>query len=150
VRAFSVLANAGVREIPHVVRSIKYDSGGEKELEYKDGEQVISAESAQTITNMLVRVVDEGYAQYKLSLPHYSVAAKTGTAQIPDHKNGGYIEGQNLHSMFGYFPAQDPKFLVLIYTKNPKGVKYAVQSTSPTFFDVVKFLLSYYNVAPDR
>ncbi len=150
VRAFSVLANAGVREIPHVVRAIKYDSGSEKELEFKDGEEVISAESARTITDMLVRVVDEGYAQYKLALPHYSVAAKTGTAQIPDHKNGGYIEGQNLHSMFGYFPAQDPKFLVLIYTKNPKGVKYAVQSTSPTFFDVVKFLLSYYNVAPDR
>ena len=55
-----------------------------------------------------------------------------------------------MHSFFGYFPAYNPEFIVFLYMKNPKGVKYASQTLIPPFRDITKFLLSYYNIPPDK
>lgn len=44
----------------------------------------------------------------------YRVAGKTGTAQVPDTKNGGYVDGANPYfvSFMGYAPAKDPEVVV--------------------------------------
>ena len=81
---------------------------------------------------------------------HYSVATKTGTAQVAMENGKGYYTDRHTHSFFGYFPAYDPKFLVFIFLKNPKEVKYASQTLIPPFMNITKFLLNYYNVPPDR
>lgn len=82
-------------------------------------------------------------------MPNYSIAAKTGTAQIPD-PSGGYYEDRNLHSFVGYFPAYDPKFLIFLSITAPRGVRYAAETLSQPFFDITKFLINYYEVPPDR
>jgi cell division protein FtsI/penicillin-binding protein 2 len=101
---------------------------------------------------MLIKVVDDTISlkHPDMKNEHYSIAAKTGTAQIPDHVNGGYYGDRYLHSFFGYFPAYDPKFLVFLYQVYPKGAEYASETLTEPFSDLSKFLISYYNIAPDR
>jgi cell division protein FtsI/penicillin-binding protein 2 len=83
-------------------------------------------------------------------MPRYSIATKTGTAQVAKENGGGYYEDQHMHSFFGYFPAYDPKFVVFLFIRNPKGVNFASQTLIPPFVNITKFLLNYYDVAPDR
>jgi cell division protein FtsI (penicillin-binding protein 3)/stage V sporulation protein D (sporulation-specific penicillin-binding protein) len=150
VKAFSSLANGGHLIQPHLAEVIKYEEGGEKVLEYPKGKQVIKKETSDEITNMLVTIVDKALGEGKYKMEHYGVAAKTGTAQIalPDGK--GYYEDRHMHSFFGYFPASNPQFLMLFFTLNPKGAQYASNTLPAPFMETAKFLLSYYEVPPDR
>lgn len=149
VQALSVLANDGIRVTPHVVKKIEYTSGFSKTMDYsQDNLQAVSKETSGEISRMLVNVFD-AYRDGGVKLPDYSIAAKTGTAQIPNPQ-GGYYGDRNLHSFFGYFPAYDPQFIVFLYTVNPKGVKYASQTLIEPFQSTVKYLINYYNIPPDR
>jgi cell division protein FtsI (penicillin-binding protein 3) len=149
-RAFSVLANSGIPVTPHVVSAIKTKDGQITQKEFPLGTQIISPKASEDITKMLVTVVDKGLGAGQYKNEHYSVAAKTGTAQIALENGRGYHEDQYLHSLFGYYPAYNPKFLVLMYVKNPRGVQYATTTLAEPFFDLSKYLLSYYDIAPDR
>lgn len=149
VNALSILANKGKRVTPHVVKKIEYTSGFSKSLDYADSAtQVISPETATEVSKMLVNVFD-AYNNGRSKIPHYSIAAKTGTAQIPAPQ-GGYYSDRNLHSFFGYFPAYDPQFIIFLYTVYPKGVKYSSQTLIEPFQNTTKYLINYYNIPPDR
>jgi cell division protein FtsI (penicillin-binding protein 3)/stage V sporulation protein D (sporulation-specific penicillin-binding protein) len=150
VRAFSSIANGGYLVTPHLGREINYDEGTSKTLTFPKGtKQLIKSETSDTISRMLVHVF-EAYDSGAHKMEHYSIATKTGTAQVALENGRGYYPDRHLHSFFGYFPAYDPKFLVFIYLKNPKQVKYASQTLIPPFIDITKFILNYYNVPPDR
>jgi len=150
IRAFSVIANGGNLITPHLVKEIKYDNGLSKTLEYpilKEG--LLTKETTDTVTKMLIHVFESyGSGSYKLN--NYSVATKTGTAQVAREDGKGYYTDRHMHSFFGYFPAYDPKFVVFLFIKNPKGVNYASQTLIPPFVNITKFVLNYYNVPPDR
>ena len=62
----------------------------------------------------------------------------------------GYADNLYLHSFIGFLPAYDPQFLVFIYTLNPKGVNYSSDTLAIPFLDLTKFLISYYQLPPDR
>jgi len=150
IRAFSSLANGGNLVTPHLVKQIKYSDGMYKTFNYPYVKNnLVKKESTDTITRMLTKVY-ESYDGGKYKFDHYSVASKTGTAQVAKEDGRGYYEDRHMHSFFGYFPAYDPQFIVFIYLKNPKGIKYASQTLIPPFVNITKFLLSYYNVPPDR
>ena len=99
---------------------------------------------------MLVTVVDVALLKGAIKRDHYSVAAKTGTAQIPDHVNGGYFADRYLHSFFGFFPAYNPKFIVFLYQIYPRGAEYASATLTQPFDEIASFLINYYNIPPDR
>lgn len=150
IRALSVLANQGVLPNPHVATAIKYESGVTREIPIAQGPQVLKPATAETVTNMLIIVFDTGLLNGQLKMDHYTVAAKTGTAQIPQ-KGGGYTLGDTyLHSFFGYFPAHDPKFIVFLFALQPHGQKYASATLAHPFNDIAKFLINYYDIPPDR
>lgn len=152
VRAFASLGNGGFLVTPHVVSySIKDNvSHTRKDMVYERGPNVISQKTSETITAMLVKNVDEYYGEGKYKLVHYSVGAKTGTAQIPNKEQGGYYLDKHLHTFFGYFPAYNPRYIVFFYNYNPKNVKYSSQTLLQPFMDTTKFLISYFNIPPDR
>jgi cell division protein FtsI/penicillin-binding protein 2 len=150
VRAFSILANGGNMITPHLVKEIKYENGLSKKMEYPYTKtNILGKEATDTITEMLIKVY-EAYDSGRHKIPNYTVATKTGTAQVAKETGGGYYDDRNMHSFFGYFPARDPKFLIFIYVKNPRGVKYASQTLIPPFNSLAKFLINYYNLPPDR
>ena len=150
VRAFSALANDGKTVYPRVADEIQYPDGFSQVIPHPDGVQVLKPESAATVTRMLVQTVDTNLLGGTLKFEHYSVAAKTGTAQIAEPNGKGYYPDRYLHSMFGYFPAYNPRFLVLLYGVNPKKVSFSSQTMAVPFMNLAKFLLTYYEVPPDR
>ncbi len=153
VRALASLANGGKLINPHVVNKIEYKVGLSKNISYiNEAKQVIKKETSEEISRMLVKVVDEALAGGTMKMKNYSIAAKTGTAQIarPAKEGGGYYPDKWLHSFFGYFPAYNPKFLVFLYTLEPKNIDYASKTLTGPFFDIAKFLINYYEIPPDR
>ena len=110
----------------------------------------ITKQTSEEITRMLVTVMDKAIKGGAGKLEHFSVAVKTGTAQVADNTTGGYYTDRNTHSFVGYFPAYDPKFIVFLYAINPKGTPYAATTWSDPFLEITKFLLNYYEIPPDR
>lgn len=150
IRALSALGNGGTLPPPHVVTGIRFESGITRAIEPAAGARVISKESAATVTAMLVEVFDDALLDGVLKQEHYSIAAKTGTAQIAIPGGGGYYEDRYLHSFFGYFPAYDPKFIVFLFAVEPHGAEFASASLARPFLDITKFLINYYDIPPDR
>lgn len=148
VRGFAVLANGGKLITPHLVTEIKESNGFTKKLEYPVVENILKPETISTIRTMLTHVVDDGYHRV---LPHYTVAAKTGTAQIAKSDGTGYYSDRNLHSLIGFFPATNPRYVLYLYTVYPKnGAQFAIRTLGDPFFSMVQFLTNYYEIAPDR
>jgi stage V sporulation protein D (sporulation-specific penicillin-binding protein) len=150
VRALSSLANGGMLITPHLVKKIEYQTGLTKKMSFAPGKQVISKETSEEITRMLVNVVDKALRGGTAKIPGYSIAAKTGTAQMTNEGTAGYVEGKYLHSFFGYFPAYKPRFLVFLFHIYPKNVRYASETLTDPFLNITKFLINYYQIPPDR
>ena len=152
VRALSILANGGLLVQPSLVKEIDYANGIVRKVEPKAPVRVIQKETAEEVTHMLIKVVDTAIAKAHpaIHMDRYSIAAKTGTAQIADHEHGGYYTDRYLHSFFGYFPATNPRYIVFLYHIYPKGAEYASQTLTDPFSDLAKFLINYYEIPPDR
>ena len=110
--------------------------------------RVIKKETSTEISRMLTSSVDNILLDGSIKQEHYSIAVKTGTAQQVE--NGKYSETNFLHTFFGYFPSYDPKFIILLVVKNPKGEQYASHTLSLPFMQIAKFLINYYDIPPDR
>jgi cell division protein FtsI/penicillin-binding protein 2 len=150
-RAFSVLANGGVLIHPHIVTKINYKSGITKDITFSEGTRVLKKETTAEIARMLTKTVDEALVGGTLKLEHYSVAAKSGTAQIALKNGKGYYDDRYLHSFVGYFPAYDPRFLVFLFTYYPKNnARYASDTLAKPLFNIIKYLINYYEIPPDR
>ena len=149
VGAFSALANGGFPVTPHLIITIKYRDGGQEELSYPATKQVITKETSDVMSNMLTTVVDKGFNTKQFNLDKWSIAAKTGTAQVAKADGSGYEEDKHQHTIIGYFPSYDPKFLVLYYLIDPKA-QYAIESLRDPYLNTAKFLLNYYIIPTDR
>ena len=149
-RALAALGNGGYLVTPHLVSKIEFQDGTERDVLYPKGAQVFTEKTSEEVSRMLTNVVDEALCNGDCALPNHTIGAKTGTAQIADPVHGGYYDDKYLHSFFGYFPAYDPKFIVFMYTVEPKGVRYASETLTEPFMNITKFLINYYAVPPDR
>lgn len=149
IRAIGAIANGGVMVQPHLVSAIELDSGITRTLDWSQKTPVFSATAARQTTVMMDALFDETLMHGAAKIPTMSVAAKTGTAQLPT-PTGGYYDDRFFHSFAGFFPSFNPRFIILLYTDYPKNVEYASETLNSTYLDLVHFLIDYYQIPPDR
>lgn len=150
IRAIATIANGGLLIKPHIVKSVNYKLGYNKKTDIDPGVRVISQETSEKMAKLLTYSYDNVLSggQYKIS--NYSVAVKTGTAQVAKQNGRGYEEDKFLHSFVGYFPSYNPKFIIFMFTVNPKGARFGSETLTGPFSEMVRFLINYYEIAPDR
>lgn len=146
--AISAVANEGKMMRPYVVEKIIDDSGNESVRQPEVMRQVVSKETAEAITKMLVSAVRRGF-ENRAGVKGYFVAGKTGTAQIPRQDGRGYSD-KVIHSFVGYAPAFNPRFLILLQLNEPQGNRFAANTLTPAFHDLAEYILNYYEVPPDE
>jgi len=149
VTAYAALGNGGKLYRPYIVDEVHHSDGTMQKTKSEVVSQPISARTSRLVSAMLVTVVENGHG-FQAGVSGYYVAGKTGTAQIPDFKNGGYLADGTIGSFAGYAPASDPKFVMLVKVDHPRTVQYAESSAAPVFGSMAKFLLSYLHVEPER
>ena len=148
-RSIAALANGGKIMKPYLVERIVRPGREDVITEPEVVREVLTPETSETISKMLVKVVDDALLGGTVKFKRFTAAAKTGTAQIPLKDAKGYSE-EYLHSFFGWAPGFDAKFLVFLYMEKPQGVRYASQSLGPSWAEITQFLLTYYEIPPDR
>ncbi len=153
IQAATAVANDGKMMKPYVVSKIVDSNSGKvvKEGEPKVAGKPISAETAKEVRDILETVVTSPKgtgSRYKID--GYSVAGKTGTAQIPGAK--GYLTGaQNyIFSFLGMAPKDDPELIVYVAVQQPEIKTYFDGSipVSQIFNSVMKNSLQYLNIKP--
>lgn len=154
VRAWGALANDGIVKTPYIVDMIEYgDLIPSRNIPPGGDEKVFRIETTQQITDMLVHIVDDTATFREYSLPQHSIAIKTGTAQLV-RSDGGYYDDEFLHSFAGYFPAQaaagEQQFVMIIFTYQPQNAQYSSTTLKDAFFSMAQYMISYYDLLPDR
>jgi len=146
VVAIGAIANEGKIMRPFVVDKIIHFDGTEEKTEPEIRGNVMSFESARELTKMLVNVTENGSGRLA-RVDNYSIAVKTGTAQIPDFEEGGYIEDV-VHSFVGFAPAFNPEFVMLIKLDKPHGLRFAASTCGPIFKKISEYLFNYLEIPP--
>jgi len=145
VRAVAVIANGGYLVIPKVVNSIKGE-GWEEKIETDNPVRIISQETASKITQMMVEATGRGEAKW-CKTPGFSVAGKTGTAQIP--VEGHYDETNTIHSFIGFASPKNAKFVMLVTLRSPQASPWAAETAAPLWFAIAEDLFPYFGIAPE-
>lgn len=143
ITAVAAVANGGFLMKPYVVERI-IDDHGVVVIPPTVVRQVISAQTAKQVTDMLVEAVKHG-APLAI-VPGYDIAGKTGTAQIPIE--GGYDPNSTIASFVGYAPADDPQFIVLVKIDKPKTALEGSAVAAPVFKAIAERLFSLLGVPP--
>ena len=143
--AVSSIANGGELVTPQVVDIIVSDTR-EIEISPQSKVRVVSPETAEKVTAMMVAAVKEGEAKWTAA-QGYEIAGKTGTAQIA--VGGQYQEETTNASFIGFAPANDPKFAMLVTLKEPSTSPWASETAAPLWFSIARDLLNHFNVVPN-
>ena len=148
ITAIATFANDGKMMQPYIVEKRVDHKGNVIETKPRVAATPVSSFTATRLTEMLVSTAEKGYGS-RVSVPGYSIAAKTGTAQIANENGTGYSE-DTIHSFIGYAPAYDPKFIVLIRMDRPKTEAFALNTLSSVFRNIALHILQYYGVPTDK
>ncbi|XDA99441.1 penicillin-binding protein 2 [Sulfitobacter sp. LCG007] len=105
--AYATIANGGRKVTPTIL----------KRSHAVQGEPVLSEATAREARRMLRLVVTEGTASFG-EVKGYAVGGKTGTAEKPNAK-GGYDEDKVIATFASMFPADDPKYVLVVTLDEP-------------------------------
>jgi stage V sporulation protein D (sporulation-specific penicillin-binding protein) len=143
--AYATIASGGVYMKPYIVDSITYNDGKQVVYEPEPIRRVLKESTAETVIDMLVYSVDKWVAKNG-AVEWYSVAWKTGTAQIA--YRGKYEEwvASTNGSFAGFAPAEDPKFVILVKLERPRTSQYGWATSSHIFSEITSELLEYYGI----
>ena len=145
--AYAAIANGGTLYRPYVMTS-RRGADGEHRTAPVPVRRVISEETAATLRTMLTTTVDNGIAN-AAALKGYSVAGKTGTAQIPSDE-GRYVDDAYISSFAGFVPASDPRMVVVVVLEKPQSKLLGTVPAMNTFKAIATDALRYARVQPDR
>lgn len=134
----SSFVNGGKRVTPHFgVRVADTDGSNSQSFAYRVRENVISAETSETMKYLLEQVVENGGGQ-KAYIEGYRIGGKTATSQTLPRGSGKYIA-----SFVGFAPADNPEILALCIINHPQGVYYGGQIAAPVVKQLFENILPY-------
>ena len=146
--AYAAIANGGTLYKPYLVQEVHARDGSVRRTEPQPVRRVLTPETAAIVREMLTSVVDRGIAQ-NARLNSYSVAGKTGTAQIAS-ADGSYVSNEYISSFASMLPARDPRFVVLVVIERPQSRLLGTLSAMSAFTGLAGDLMRYARVEPDR
>jgi len=145
VTAVASVANGGQRVEPRIVRAV-YRDNARHVVPQKIVRQVVSADTAATLTTIMEGVVERGTAK-AAQVSGYTVAGKTGTAA--KLVNGQYSKTDYNASFVGFAPSRDPAVAVIVVIDAPRaGTYYGGSVAAPIFKRIVEPTLRYLRAVP--
>lgn len=145
ITAVSALANDGEIMQPYVVEAIKRGDEVLYQHEPTVMSKPISAETAEQVTNMAVTAVAREV--YEAQVAGYTIAGKTGTAQIAE--NGIYID-DTIGTFVGWLPADDPEIIIYVKIDRPQSSQWGSQTAAPVFNELTNELVVLLGIPPDN
>jgi cell division protein FtsI/penicillin-binding protein 2 len=139
VAGYAAIANGGMLRPPQLVERV-----GDETVREPKGRRVISPLVAEELRTMLEGVLEAGGTASAVSVPGYTLAGKTGTAEVAE--NGTYSDTRYIASFIGFAPAQDPRLLVAVVVDEPQGEIYGASVAAPAFGQIAAFALPYLGV----
>jgi cell division protein FtsI/penicillin-binding protein 2 len=152
LQSLSAIANKGNIMRPHLIaRTVDADGVIAEIAPQILAPQVVSEETALTVSRMMASTVKNTYLNAKMSVDGYTISAKTGTAQIPNPNGGGYLgPDQTIQSIVSFFPSYDPRYILFFKMDRPKGSDAAGNSLPTYVKNMIVFLIQYAQIPPDR
>lgn len=132
LRAVGAIANLGNMPSPRLIPTKSVNNN-----------RVISTTAAAAVTKMMVTSVDNGEAKWAKPAG-FSIAGKTGTAQIP--VAGHYDKDKTIASFVGFAPASNPVFVMLVTLNEPKSSPWGSETAAPLWFDISREIYRYYKI----
>lgn len=146
LRAVGVIANGGMLIKPEIVKQIK-SGNWSSDIKPQIGPRVISKDAAGKAADMMVSAVVNGEAKW--AAPQgFSIAGKTGTAQIP--VAGHYDPTKTIASFVGFAPAHNPKFVMLVTLRTPQSSEWGSETAAPLWFNIARDLFPYFGIQPSN
>ena len=143
---YSGIANGGVMIEPHVVEKI-----GGRLAPKPVSRRILSPTVDHTLVNMLKGVVDTAAGTgTRASVPGYTVAGKTGTAQVALPHSLGYSTRNYVASFVGFLPADNPRVEVLVVVNSPRTNIFGGIVAAPAFQQIAEFLTKDLGIPPDK
>jgi cell division protein FtsI/penicillin-binding protein 2 len=143
---YSGIANGGVMIEPHVVEKI-----GGRPAPKPVSRRILSPTVDHTLVNMLKGVVDTAAGTgTRASVPGYTVAGKTGTAQVALPHSLGYSTRNYVASFVGFLPADNPRVEVLVVVNSPRTNIFGGIVAAPAFQQIAEFLTKDLGIPPDK
>lgn len=134
----SSLINGGTRITPHFALGLSNEKKETvKSFSFKNGKQILDREVSETMRKLLEGVVSKGGGK-KAAIKGYEIGGKTATSQTLPRSSHKYIS-----SFLGFYPAADPKLLVMIIIRNPSGVYYGGTIAAPVAKEIFANIIPY-------
>lgn len=134
---YNAVANDGKYISPIFVKEIRRLGNPIEQFKARVvNDKICSDVTLSKIKKMLEGVVTNGSGKQIVYNPLYNIAGKTGTAQVADGNLGYKAKKQYQASFVGYFPAEKPKYSMIVVINDPKGNYYGALVSGPVFREV--------------
>ena len=142
--AYNAVADGGVFVSPRLVRATVDAKGGVTATAPSPSHRVIDPTTDSELTTMLEQVVASGTGT-SAAIDGYTVAGKTGTAQVPSPDHLGYIPGAYIGTFAGFAPAQHPILSAIVVLDRPTPI-YGGAVAAPVFSTIMAYALHHFGI----
>jgi cell division protein FtsI (penicillin-binding protein 3) len=143
--AYNTVATGGMLVTPSLVRATIGPDGVLQRTATQAPRRVLPVSVTNTLNQMLVQVVAGGTGT-EAAVPGYTIAGKTGTAQIPYPGRAAYLTGEYNATFVGFAPAQHPVLSIIVVIQRPTPVIFGGSISAPVFARIMGYALHRYGV----
>ena len=148
--ALNAIADGGRLVKPHLVTGTRDPGTGVLTPTAVDpGVPAITPATDQQMTQMMVNVVEHGSGwTAKMDGWTNRIAGKTGTANIPEK---GVYTDKVVASFFGFMPAENPRFSMIVIMRKPQGGGFQQEGTfasAPVWKEIAQQILTQWQITP--